>query len=53
MMRSKYDTEEMISAMQLLKDVAGTKFYPGFASSHSDPENRIENIKKAIKRIRR
>ena len=48
MMRSGYDPQEMIGVMQILKDAAGPNRKPEFASSHPDPENRIENIKEAI-----
>lgn len=53
MMRAGYDPEEMIGVMKILKDAAGPNRQPEFASSHPDPENRIENIKEAIERYSR
>ena len=53
MMRAGYDPEEMIGVMEILKAAAGPNRQPEFASSHPDPENRIENIREAIERYRR
>jgi len=53
MMRAGYDPEEMIGVMQILKNAAGPNRQPEFASSHPDPDNRIENIREAIERYRR
>ena len=49
MMRAGYDPEEMIGVMEILKAAAGPNRQPEFASSHPDPENRIENIKETIR----
>lgn len=53
MMRSGYDPNEMIGVMQILKDAAGPNRQPEFASSHPDPDNRMEKIREAIEKYRR
>jgi len=53
MMRSGYDPKELIGVMQILKDAAGPNRQPEFASSHPDPDNRMEKIREAIEKYRR
>jgi predicted Zn-dependent protease len=48
MIKSGYDPYELIGVMEILKAAAGPNRVPEFQSTHPDPENRIENIKKAI-----
>ncbi len=50
MMDSGYDPNEMIEVMKVLKAAAGPNRVPEFQSTHPDPENRIEKIKKAIQK---
>ncbi len=50
MIQSGYDPNEMIQVMQILKSAAGPNRVPEFQSTHPDPENRIEKIKKAIEK---
>ncbi|MCL4159116.1 UNVERIFIED_CONTAM: hypothetical protein GTU68_001106 [Idotea baltica] len=50
MIRAGYDPEEMIDVMEILKAAAGPNRVPEFQSSHPDPENRIEEIRKSIKK---
>lgn len=53
MMDAGYNPEEMIGVMNILKVAAGPNRVPEFQSTHPDPENRIENIKQAIKRYKK
>jgi predicted Zn-dependent protease len=48
MIKAGYDPYELIGVMEILKAAAGPNRVPEFQSTHPDPENRIENIKKAI-----
>lgn len=50
MIQSGYNPEEMIEVMRILKEAAGTSRVPEFQSTHPDPDNRIEKIRKAIKK---
>jgi predicted Zn-dependent protease len=53
MIRSGYKPLEMIRVMEILKAAAGSNRVPEFQSTHPDPNNRIEKIKKAIKKYER
>ena len=48
MIRAGYDPYEMIRVMEILKEAAGPNRMPEFQSTHPDPENRIDAIKRAI-----
>ena len=50
MMDAGYNPEEMIGVMEILKAAAGPNRVPEFQSTHPDPDNRIENIREAIKK---
>ncbi|TRZ41418.1 M48 family metalloprotease [Robertkochia solimangrovi] len=50
MVRSGYDPEGMIQVQEILRDLSGPNRAPEFQSTHPDPENRIENIKEAIRK---
>ena len=50
MIESGYDPEAMIAVMQILKAAGGDQRVPEFASSHPDPENRIEKIRESIRK---
>jgi predicted Zn-dependent protease len=50
MIRSRYQPNEMIRVMEILKDAAGPNRAPEFQSTHPDPDNRIEKIKAAIRK---
>ena len=50
MIRSGYDPYEMIEVMKILKAAAGPNRVPEFQSTHPDPDNRIEEIREAIKK---
>lgn len=50
MIQSGYNPEEMIQVMGILKDAAGPNSVPEFQSTHPDPDNRIEKIRKAIEK---
>ncbi|WP_297763354.1 M48 family metalloprotease [uncultured Muriicola sp.] len=50
MIRSHYQPREMIRVMEILKEAGGPNRAPEFQSTHPDPENRIEKIKKAIQK---
>lgn len=50
MIRSRYQPNEMIRVMEILKDAAGPNRVPEFQSTHPDPDNRIEKIKAAIRK---
>ncbi|OEK09063.1 peptidase M48 Ste24p [Flavivirga aquatica] len=52
MINSGYNPEEMIGVMEILKDAAGSNRVPEFKSTHPDPDNRIEKIRKAIKKYK-
>jgi len=52
MLRAGYQPEEMIGVMEILKAAAGPNRTPEFQSTHPDPENRIEMIRKAIEKYR-
>ena len=47
MIQSGYEPEEMIRVMQILKDAAGPNRQPEFQSTHPDPDNRIQKIKRS------
>lgn len=46
---SGYNPEAQIEVMQILKKASGGQRQPEFMSTHPDPENRIEEIKKYIR----
>ncbi|SFN41164.1 M48 family metalloprotease [Salegentibacter flavus] len=48
MIDAGYNPEEMLGVMQILKESAGPNSTPEFQSTHPDPENRMEKIRKAI-----
>lgn len=50
MIRSRYKPQEMIRVMEILKAAGGSDRVPEFQSTHPDPENRIEKIKKSIQK---
>ncbi|MGB5377395.1 M48 family metalloprotease [Muriicola sp.] len=50
MVRSHYPPNEMIRVMEILKEAGGPNRVPEFQSTHPDPDNRIEKIKKAIQK---
>jgi predicted Zn-dependent protease len=52
MMQSDYEPEEMIRVMEILKASAGPNRVPEFHSTHPDPDNRIERIKKSIEKYK-
>ena len=52
LIKAGYQPEEMIGVMKILKAAAGPNRTPEFQSTHPDPENRIENIKEAIRKYR-
>jgi predicted Zn-dependent protease len=52
MIDAGYNPEEMIGVMEILKTAAGPNRVPEFQSTHPDPENRIEKIKKAIEKYK-
>lgn len=52
MMQSDYEPEEMIRVMEILKASAGPNRVPEFQSTHPDPDNRIERIKKSIEKYK-
>ena len=52
MIQSGYEPTEMIKVMEILKTAAGPNRAPEFQSTHPDPENRIQKIKKAIEKYR-
>lgn len=53
MIDAGYRPEAMIGVMEILKAASGGRRVPEHKSSHPDPENRIEHIKKAIKKYRK
>lgn len=52
MIDAGYNPEAMIGVMEILKTAAGSNRVPEFKSSHPDPENRIEKIRKAINKYK-
>ena len=48
MLEAKYDPENLIKVMEVLKQAAGPNRTPEFQSTHPDPENRKEAIQAAI-----
>jgi len=52
LIKAGYQPEEMIGVMEILKAAAGPNKTPEFQSTHPDPENRIEEIKKAIEKYK-
>lgn len=48
MLETGYQPEQMIGVMEILKQASGGQRQDEFASTHPDPENRIEKIKEAI-----
>ena len=52
MLQAGYDPEELIRVMEILKDASGGNRVPEFQSTHPDPDNRIERIRKAIEKYR-
>jgi len=52
MIDAGYDPKEMIGVMKILKAAAGPNRVPEFQSTHPSPENRIEHIKKSIKKYK-
>lgn len=54
MMEAGYDPQALIGVMKILKEASGGgQRKPEFASTHPDPENRIEKIQDAIEKYRR
>lgn len=49
MYESGYDPNALIDVMHILAESSGAGRQPEFFSSHPNPENRIENIKQAIR----
>jgi predicted Zn-dependent protease len=52
MIDAGYQPEQMLGVMKILKQASGGNKTPEFQSTHPDPENRMINIKKAIKKYR-
>ncbi len=52
MVQAGYNPEGLIDVMKVLKEAMGGQRQPEFMSSHPDPGNRIENIKKVIEEIK-
>ena len=52
MLQAGYDPEELIRVMEILKEASGGNRVPEFQSTHPDPDNRIERIRKAIEKYR-
>lgn len=50
MIRAGYDPYQMIGVMKILKAASGGSRQPEFASTHPDPENRIEQIRESIQK---
>ncbi|TVZ53013.1 M48 family metalloprotease [Dokdonia sp. Hel_I_53] len=50
MIRAGYDPYQMIGVMKILKAASGGSRQPEFASTHPDPENRIEQIEESIQK---
>ena len=48
MAEAGYDPRSIIGVMQILKAASGGKSGPEWASTHPDPENRVEKIKATI-----
>ncbi|MEO8447533.1 MAG: M48 family metalloprotease [bacterium] len=48
-----YEPEAQIEVMQILKQASGGSRQPEFLSTHPNPENRIEEIKKYIQEYRK
>ncbi|MEO8209521.1 MAG: M48 family metallopeptidase [bacterium] len=48
-----YEPEAQIEVMQILKQASGGQQQPEFLSTHPDPANRIEEIKKYIQEYRK
>ncbi len=53
MIEAGYDPEALKGVMRILKEASGGTRRPEFASTHPDPENRIERIQEAIDKYRR
>ena len=53
MIKARYNPEEMIGVMKILKAAAGPNRVPEFQSTHPDPDNRIEKIKEAIDKYKK
>ncbi|WP_417800095.1 M48 family metalloprotease [Tenacibaculum sp.] len=53
MVDAGYNPENLIGVMEILKAAAGPNRVPEFQSTHPDPENRIEKIKKAIRKYKK
>jgi predicted Zn-dependent protease len=51
MKRSGYDPHALIRVMEVLKKAAGGRAPPEFLSTHPDPDNRVERIKEAIRKV--
>lgn len=49
MAQAGYDPTSMVAVMQVLKEAGGGRSQPEFFSTHPNPKNRIEKIKRAIK----
>lgn len=52
MVDSGYEPKYLINVMEILKAAAGPNRTPEFQSTHPDPENRIQKIKKAIRKYK-
>ena len=51
MKRAGYDPNALIRVMEVLKKAAGGRAPPEFLSTHPDPDNRVERIKEAIRKV--
>jgi predicted Zn-dependent protease len=51
MKRAGYDPNALIRVMEVLKKAAGGRAPPEFLSTHPDPDNRVERIKEAIRKL--
>ncbi|MBX2814666.1 MAG: M48 family metallopeptidase [Saprospiraceae bacterium] len=52
MIEAGYQPEALIGVMKILKAAGGGQRQPEFASTHPDPENRVERIQEAIDKYR-
>lgn len=53
MIDAGYDPQQMLGVMRILKSLSGGNRTPEFQSTHPDPENRMTEIKRAIREYRR
>ena len=52
MIDAGYDPQQMLGVMRILKSLSAGNRTPEFQSTHPDPENRMEEIKRAIREYR-